>query len=360
MDNEIKILITSDIHLGMGGGGLVPESERIETFRQIAAIAREHDMLLIAGDLIDSGNIPDSTKDVIKQEFAGIRNAGTEIIYAPGISEQNKKGELHEFLNDFGATHVFDASKEIIPYSLTVGGRKIHVYGAAPSPFFNIVNLKKTGEDGFHIGLFHYDFDFKKNRPDIRMLNLDFYAFGYGHSYKVFKVLNRILGAKPGSPIAVTEKETGQRYVISMKIKEDTQIEIERLPVNTVSVSILNLNCDNYSNAEELSKALMQKVSPANILVININGEYSFSPSPAEIIRPLKKHFFDIRMTDTSTPSIDFITGLYEKEDTVRGEFCRILKEKISQKKPMPCLPQLIKLIMNGEPESLEDWLCGS
>jgi len=358
MDNETKILITSDIHLGMGDNGLVPESERIGTFRQITALAREHDMLLIAGDLIDSGNVSGATKDIIKQEFAEIHDAGSKIIYAPGIGEQNKKGEIHDFLNDLGATHVFAAHKEIAPFSLTAGGQKIHVYGAAPSPFFNITNVKRINEDGFHIGLFHYDFDLKKNKPDTRMFDLDFYALGYGHSYKIFKIFDRIVGAKPGSPIAITEKETGERYVISMKVKEGAQIEINRLPVNTVTVSTLAINCSDYPDAGKLSSTLMQKASPKNILVININGEYFFLPT--EIIESLKEHFFDIRVTDTSIPSANFVTDMYEKEDTIRGEFCRILKEKLLQKETVPYLSQLIKLIMNSEPEALEDWLCGS
>ena len=356
MDNETKILITSDIHLGMGDDGLVPESERIETFRQITAIAREHDMLLIAGDLINSADIPNAAKDIIKQEFAEIRSAGTEIIYAPGIGEQNKKGEIHDFLSDFGATHIF-ADRAIIPYSLTVRGQKFHIYGAAPSSAFKITDVKKTDEDGFHIGLFHYDFDLK-NKPDTGTFDLDFYAVGYGHSYKVFKSFERIVGAKPGSPIAITEKETGERYIISMKVKGDAQIEIERLPVNTVSVSTLAINCSDYSNADELNNALMQKASPKTILVVNINGEYSFLPG--KIIESLKEHFFGIRVTDTSVPSISFITGLYEKEDTIRGEFCRILKEKLSQKETMPYLPQAVRLIMDSEPEALEVWLCDS
>ncbi|MCL1911172.1 MAG: metallophosphoesterase [Leptospirales bacterium] len=357
MDNETKILITSDIHLGMGDSGLVPESERIGTFRQIAAMAREHDILLIAGDLIDSGDVPDSTKDIIKQEFAEIREAGTEIIYAPGIGEQNKKGELHEFLNDFGATHIF-VHKEITPCSLTIGEQKFHIYGAAPSPGLNLTKVQKTNEDGFHIGLFHHNFNFKKTKPDTPMFDLDFYALGYGHSYKVFKVLDRIVGAKPGSPLAITEKETGERYVISMKIQKDARIEIERFPVNTVSIVNLAVNCGNYSRAEELNKALMQKASPKNILVVNVSGEYSFLP--IETIESLREHFFDIRATDTSTPSIGFTANLYEKEDTIKGEFCRILKEKLLQKETMPYLPQAIRLIIDGEPEALEEWLCGS
>ncbi|MDR3237672.1 MAG: metallophosphoesterase [Spirochaetia bacterium] len=355
-----KILITSDIHLGAGGETIVPEAERIETFKQIAGLACEHDLMLIAGDLIDSGDVSDEIKDIIKEEFRKIREAGTEIVYTPGISEQSKVGGIYDFIGDFGATHIFNRRKISAPYSLTADGQRLHIYGAVSSPHFNITNVKRRDEQGFHIGLFHSDFDFKKNKPGIRIMELDFYALGYGHSCKIFKVLDRVIGVKPGSPVAITEKETGERYVLSVTVAGDAVSEIKHIPVNTVSVSAAKIDCGDYADSNALRDALMDKASDKTILVLSIEGEHSFTLS--SVLESLKEHFFDLRVTDNSIPSADFLITSYAEENSIRGEFFRILQEKLSEKQTdkaiLACLPQLLRFIMDDELKAMEEWLC--
>lgn len=363
MDNEIKtaakILIASDIHLGCSEqDSLVPETERIKTFKRITSLAKEHDLFLIAGDLIDSGDVSIEIRNLIADEFRDIRAAGTEIIYTPGMAEQDENGELYEFIRDFGASHLFDEYKDVRPYSIEASGEQFQIYGGAPSETFNITSFKRADLPGYHIGLFHCDF--KINKSDISMLNLDFYALGRGHSSKIFKSYNRIIGTKPGSPIAVTAKETGERYVVSMAVSGREIPYLERLPISSVNIFNLGINCGNILTEGDIESLLLEKASEQNILNIVLSGEYNFPIW--ESVENMKKHFFDIKVVNNAYPSVDFYIEKYENENTIRGEFFRILKERLSQNTQTRLsrsqISGILGALMKDNSNAVEEWLC--
>ena len=104
-NREIKILLTSDIHLGLGGAGApVPEKARMNTFKRIVSLAREHDILLIAGDLIDCVALDKETLDVIRAEFNGLRESNVEILLTPGPGELTPEKTVAPFFIDMGST----------------------------------------------------------------------------------------------------------------------------------------------------------------------------------------------------------------------------------------------------------------
>ena len=356
---EAKILITSDIHFGRtGDGNFVPESERIQTFKNITALAKEHDLLFVAGDLIDSSNISIDLRNMIANEFKEVRATGTEILYTPGIGEQDKDEELHGLIYDFGVSRIFSKQKRFEPYSIEIGTEQLRIYGEPSSPDFSILNVKREDLSGFHIGLFHCETEVDK--LEIPVPGYDFYVLGYGHTSRIFKSSDGVIGANSGSPVAVELKETGERYVISISISDGKIINVERIPVNSVQILNIEINCNNFSTSENLKNLLLEKASTANILHVSLSGEYDFSIK--EVIENIKDQFCDIVITDNAIPSFKYYTTMYENEKSIRGEFFRILKEQLSQdNQSAPSFSQLTGIVialLADDVNVVEEWLC--
>jgi DNA repair exonuclease SbcCD nuclease subunit len=371
MDSEIKILITSDLHLGMQSQDPgIPSRIRLNTFKKIATLALEHDILFIAGDLMDAEVIEDEILEQIKTEFDNLRNSGIDIFYTPGISEMVGR-DVNEKILPLNATAIFTEYGDK-PHIYEKEGNRLYIYGTPPSKRNDISKLVKTSDDGFHIGLFYADFDiegtpesnniFKIPKNMIKSLSLDFYALGYSHSFRMFKILNRIIGAYPGSPEPVSINETGDRYAISVSIKDNEIFHIKRLSVNSVKVNEIILNCTEYSSCDEIIEAVKQDQSKKIIEVVTLIGTRDF-PLQLEKIRNLEKNFFDLRINDKSAASIKSFINEFIEENSIRGEFYKILSERIRDRVTegvdMGNVAAIINKIENGDNDSLEDWLCG-
>ncbi|MGL4368195.1 MAG: metallophosphoesterase family protein, partial [Spirochaetota bacterium] len=220
----IRILLTSDLHLGSKDEDTpVLHRERILTFKKILSLAKDHDLILIAGDLFDSPSPDQSVIDEVSQLVAAASKKGTRILLTPGDKE-SIPGENSSPLSRLCIDRVFSDDPEAAPYLFEKNGEKLFVYGLPAHSEKDITSIAKAAEEGFHIGLFHTQFDMtdgieenplaKIKKKDIKSLALDFYALGHNHSFTLYKYIDKIIGAYPGSPEPVYCNETGDRYVI--------------------------------------------------------------------------------------------------------------------------------------------------
>ncbi len=373
MDSEIKILFMSDIHLGIRNNDIhIPDYARANTFKRIAAIARGHDLLMIGGDLIDGGSIGNDIIELIKNEFRGLRSAGTEIVYTPGNGELNNKDTVMPVVLDFNASCLFSSTATPAPYLYMKNGQKVYVYGLSGSMGYDISKIKKISEEGFHIGLFHVDFDFdnEKNdylvyrlqKNDIKALGLDFYAFGFCHSFKMFKIMDRIIGVCPGTPEATTFDEMGDRYVISIVIKENRLYQIKRLTVNSMKLYRSLVDCSDLVTMGPIKELLENNKSKKTIQQIIMTGKRDFILRQYEL-QKYKSEFFRLDLVDRSEPTIDSLIEEYQYENSLRGEFYKIIKEQIDQGglphdiDKSDLAASLNKITRDGF-TNLEEWLC--
>jgi len=185
-------------------------------------------MFLIAGDLFHGGEsnpVTPSVTGIVSQELAALRQKGVEILYTPGECDRPLLEAGGPVSNDC-FTHIF-TSGDGSGFSITRGNETVTVYGIASGPR-GTVTVRRKENGGFHMALLHGDFCADEvgpgtevpslGRDEIRSLNLDFYALGHNHNFRIFKSRNRVIGAYPGSPEAVGPNETGERYVLSITI----------------------------------------------------------------------------------------------------------------------------------------------
>ncbi len=366
----VKILLTSDLHLGLRDENFpIAESVRMNTFRKISAFAQEHDLLLIAGDLFDSYEVSEEILNTVSAEFGRIRGRGVDIIFTPG--EREIGGKFTSFFYKLGATHVFLDTNNPRPYSIYKGEQVIHVYGFPSNIDIDLAKIKRINESGFHIGLFHADFNFEGDhedsnvrviqRDDIKSLNMDFYALGHRHNFRLYKYLNRVIALYPGSPEATSFDEPDDRYVISITVDDNRINQIKRLVINSVVVREVNIDCGKIDNCNAIMEAIEKNKKKNMILRVLLSGERNFGIDHAAF----KKYYDDFNkliIRDQSSPVIDILIDDCRNENTLRGEFFQLLKERLASGKDpgvdIKVLSYILNQLSNGSNYIPEEWLC--
>lgn len=365
----IKILLTSDIHLGSEIEKLsVPENYRLKTFKKLSYLAKSHDLFLIAGDLFHNNGITEKNMEFVAGEFARLRESGVEIIYSLGDHESGTDPSLLSGLN---ASKIFYESDDISPYRFSKDNQDVFIYGLAATTKRNVSEIKKESDNGFHLGLFHADIYLNEEskatkismikKEDIILSNLDFYALGHNHQFKLFKSSGRYIGAYPGSPEAVTIDEKGDRYALSIIINNDEIYQIKRLTVNSLKLDNLVFDCSSANDLNPLLNILKDKQSGDTIIKILLTGKRTFKLDQAEIEK-IKENYLDIFIEDKSSPAINVFANEFADEESLRGEFFSILCRKITNNEVPPdidvnILSELINKLSNSGVYTLED-LC--
>ena len=366
----IKILLTADIHLGSGIEKLkLPEDFRLKTFKKLTSIAGAHDLFIIAGDLFHSNCINEKTAEVASSEFKALRESGTEIIYTLG--EQELSGDGTSLLSGLNVSKMFSDSLDISPYQFTKDGQEIYIYGLPAYSRNDISEIKKVTDYGFHIGVFHADFYFNEERrkskvrtlgkEDIMSMDMDFYALGHNHQFKLFKSGGKYIGAYPGSPEAVTFDEDGDRYALSLTVKDNEIYQIKRLTVNSLKLESILFDCSSSNSLESVIQELNGKKSGEKIIKVQLTGRRNFRLEHSDINK-INSENTDIYIEDKTSPVINLFIDEYAGEETLRGDFFQILETKMKNSEfpkevDEEVLSEIINKIINSGSCTLED-LC--
>ena len=335
---KLKILLISDLHLGMERTNpLITGEERLSTFRRIISLAHKHDILLIAGNLIHDENIHGSYYGIIKDEFLSLIDAGIEIYYIPGPGELTSNGKLNSALTEIKTTYTFSDEKN--DYAVKSSKGYIFIYGLQCNSIYKQWNISRVESGGFHIGLFHADFNPQVNGPsdtgsikkdDIKKLNLDFYALGKSHTFKMFRFSNKIIGSYPGSCEPCTIDETGDRFAVSMEIEENVLNNIKRIAVNTVKIHSDVIDCSTVINQNSLFEKIKSTYPEKSIVNIILSGERDFMIE-TDFKTELSEYFRGLKISDTSSPSLKVMAEESAKSTTLKGVFFQILNKQMKE-----------------------------
>ena len=366
----VRIILTSDLHLDAPERDTpVKRRERLSTFRKIALLARDYDILLIAGDLFDSPDQNERSVNEVEKMLSALRESGTKVLFVPGDRDA-RKGERTSRVLSLPFDKVFaDESADRSPFFFKKDGQTIYIHGVPATADFDLTSIERKPDDGFHIGLFHAAFDGGEQgsavpsirKDEIRSLKLDFYALGHSHSFKLYKYADRIIGAYPGSPEAVSDAETGDRYVLSLSIENNTLSQIKRLTINTVTVIRHAVDC-GMTTREEVIAFLEEKASSRCALHLVLNGERNF-PLGGDIVNSHARRYYSFELDDRSSVPLDLLVSELETENSLRGTFFSMLRERLDKGSFPGDIDRgelsmiLGKMTRNGISHS-EEWLC--
>jgi DNA repair exonuclease SbcCD nuclease subunit len=313
----------------------------------------------------------DAVVSMASQELAALCERGTAVLFSPGECDRSLLEAPGRIPRDC-FTHIF-SDDDNAGYSITRGGETVTVYGLPAGSGQGLGNLRRKDAGGFHMALLHADFcneDATTNaeitslgKDDLRALNLDFYALGHNHNFRIFKSRNRVIGAYPGSPEAVGTDETGERYVLSIMIEDSEIVQVKRLAVNTVTVKRLSIPCGEVRSSRELADIVEQNAAPRTTLTVVLTGERGF-PLDIDTVLERGRAFERLDVIDESSPKLSLLAHEYTGENSLRGAFFERLREMIERNElPDDVDRQVLASIifrMTATPGSRkpEDWHC--
>jgi hypothetical protein len=174
--------------------------------------------------------------------------------------------------------------------------------------------------------------------------------------------MDRIIGVHPGTPEPVSIDETGERYIISIYAKENRIENIRRLSINSIKIQELEIDCSETGSFERVLEKIEENASGKVVLRLQLNGIRTFKINTDEIEK-YRELYMDLIIEDYSVPSFGIFLEEYTGEESIRGEFSRILNRRI-EKDEIPDivdkfdLYKLIKIFVNDGVESLEEYFC--
>lgn len=370
MSDEIKILLTSDIHIGAESP--VPGIMRINTFKKIASLAASHDMLIIAGDLSDSAEPSSDELGIVKNEIESLTAKGVAVVFNPGKGDSDYQGSMKKFIDDLPFTKVFSVLNQDAPWRFAKGDSILYLYGLPYSDDPNRIPPARISDPGFHIGIFYCDFEdgsgnekssgYLLKRGDMKSLNLDFYTLGSSHDFRMFKIGSRVIGAYPGSPEAFSLNETGDRYVISFQINGTEICQIKRLSVNSVKVVSEEIDCTNETSSGNIFSLIEKTKSQRTILRLRVRGMRDFDLSADEVLSN-SDGFCGLYFEDETQPTIINSIHKYKSEDSLRGEFFKIISEMLDSKHDLRAdetIHEILQTMIDTDIKRMEGFLCGS
>lgn len=280
----MKILHTADIHLREY------HDERWLALEELVNIGRKEGigLLAISGDLFNEGINAENLRAKIRELFS---NNGFPVVIIPGNHDVNSYPPGHHFGNDVhiirNITKPFEQNEARIwglPFEDISGGTlltKLHsianeltpdktnillYHGELEDSYFTVAR-NDNGEEGFHrympAKLTYFD-----------KLNFQYVLAGHFHtSFDVFSLWNNGYFVYPGSPISITNRETGQRKVNLFQVGEPPNGHLLDTPHYTRIA--LALDPMTNQNPVALVRECMLSVHPTAKVTFTISGYFN-------------------------------------------------------------------------------------
>ncbi len=343
----MKILHTADLHL------CEEATERWDALDGLVKIARQQKVsaLVIAGDLFDQNVEAEKLRGPLR---AAIGGEDFQTIILPGNHDHKAYssglyfGENVAVINDWaepislGETIIWG-----LPYERLSGDRlvgRLREMGALMNPnadnillfhgelldaYFSRQELGDEGDQRYMPVKLSY----------FASLPLKYVLAGHFHSrYAGWKLPGEGLFIYPGSPVAITRRETGQRMANLLTVGEAPK----EIPLDSLHYEALNINLDPFSSQDPLMilKEQLEKTHPAAKVLLIVQGLFNGSAlgiSEAELAAALREKagsrlagepvedFFDVQQVLEDDLFRQFNSRLMETE------YPPVIKEQVKE-----------------------------
>ena len=343
----MKILHTGDIHLdsafsneNIQGSEKRREAQR-ELFGRIMALAREEacDMVLIAGDLFDSGYVSKETERFVTRVLSEMN---CPVIIAPGNHDPFVDGSFYKRGDLPENVYVFNSSEmqmfEFEQLHTSIYGYAFTSASLRESPLGERAEQKSDGE--IRILCAHGDLEVPVSRyapilsADIERWGFTYAALGHVHNPSADHggEGNRIRYC--GFPEGRSYDELGDGHVLIVEI-ENGECHVSERKVSRVKYEKTDVDISGISDVTEL-KELLRGVTnrdgygEGTCLRVYLNGssELDLSDEIPSMEKECAGSLDELKLIDETVPFPD-ASALYA-DITIKGEFYRALLPELT------------------------------
>jgi len=366
----IKLLAFSDLHLGRSSAGLPGRSDGISTnegWMRIVdcAIRNQVNAVLLGGDCIDRDNVFFESIGRMAEGFKRLDESGIDVFMVGGNHDFSS---LPEAIRAAGAQNIQllgeNAKWEAV--ERTYNGEAIQFVGwSFPSRHYKSSPMKGIDavalrHDTPVIGLLHGDLAVDSPYAPVTLTELfntpvDYWLLGHIHKPQPF-----LQGGKradyPGSPQALSPKETGAHGVLLIEVAGKFNIEVQSIPLSPVRYEQLTVDLTGIEQDKVRSEV--------------INTLREVTEQEGYLVGDLKALVFDVtvagQQADFAAVSRELEGLVSDFEVAVQGVSLSVRKLNLAlepvienlhtlaqQQSPVGSLAKLILALENEEPSEL-------
>jgi DNA repair exonuclease SbcCD nuclease subunit len=346
MDDEIRILHTSDVHLDatFRASGLPSARARercaahLEAFDHVAAETRRlaAHLLFIAGDLFEGAHARPAT---VRHVARALEGCGARVFISPGNHDPLLEPSVYGLVPWPTNVHVFGPLWEAVSLpdlDLVVHGRG---FGESEERARLVEGLVVSGP-GRHVLVAHGSDE--SNRPDrhdpyrpflpeeLDAFPLLYAALGHFHRFGELPT-RRVRALYCGSPIPQGFADQGDHGIVFVRL-QGTTVEVERLPLPGRRFVTLQVDVSGADTQAELLRRLQETLEGKGLgrdfLRLRLQGSLppDFEMDREALREDLRSLAHELEVRDETVPEYDLET--LSLEGTVRGHFVRALLER--------------------------------
>ena len=329
----LKIIHGADFHLDSPFAGLSPEraaqrrGEQRELLDRLAGLAREKqaDLVLLAGDLLDSERVFRESAQALRAALAAIP---CPVFIAPGNHDFYSPRSVWTSLDWPENVHIFtsDALEAVELPGCTLWGR---AFSDAHQTACPLEGLAVPGDGRLHIACVHgcvgTGNDYGPITPgEIAASGLDYLALGHVHQGSGLQREGGTWWAYPGCPEGRGFDETGEKGVLYVEA-EPGHVTGRFVPLAKVRYEIITADITGPDGALfNILEALPGKTSDLICRLI-LTGEGD-APNLANLQQTLAPEFYGLTLIDRTRLPQDLWAR--REEDALTGLFLRTMWDK--------------------------------
>ncbi len=271
----LKVLATGDLHIGKKSSSIKHDAEESAskyTWNRIVdyAIETKVDVLALTGDVVDQDNRYFEAIGPLQFGFEKLKRANIAVYMVAGNHDYDVLPQLVGS-EKYSNVHLLGAKATWEMKTFSKNDKKIQFVGwSFPSQHFKenpFLNYKLSEIDPSipTIGLLHGDvYDPNSIYAPININNFSqrsVHAWILGHIHKpqTLKDFDPIV-LYPGSPHALSAKESGQHGPVLLTIHSPTDIKFEKISLSPVRYELLSINVTDHHDEASIRDAVTSKL----------------------------------------------------------------------------------------------------
>jgi len=343
MANEVKIIHTGDLHLGMTFKSLGEKSKLHrrdcqDVFSNIIdlTIKEKANALLIAGDLFDEPNPSKSIVTFVIEELKRLKDKKIPVFIITGNHDPYKKDSLW-FNYTFPSNVVIFDNNNLEPKSIG----NLEVYGLAYTNNTKepLKGFKAEKSDKFKVGLIHgsttnikEDDDPEYSYRPITKTQIDSSRLDYialGHFHDLLEVKAKVKCFYCGSPEGLSFKNKSDSGVLIVTYS-DGNVAVKSHKTAIREFHNIKIDCTKLDNDSEIRRILQKNKGDNKILRLILKGSPSldFHLDKELLEKEFSSNYFYLKIDDRI-----HIPNNLQEDETIRGQFIKLIKQEIKKEK---------------------------
>lgn len=338
MKDTIRILHAADLHMDSPFEALSEEKaalrrkEQRELLRRLTALAaeREADVLLLAGDLLDTGLAYRETAETLCESLSALT---IPVFIAPGNHDYYTSRSPWARLEMPENVHIFRSTSI---ESVFLPELDTEVYGAAFTdeacpPLLRQFTPPENPENRLRLLCMHGEVGSGEGKynpvteSDLAASGMHYAAFGHVHACSGLCRAGETFYAWPGCAEGRGFDETGEKGVLLVDVRRQG-CTAEFIPLASRLYHRLDVDLTDAQDVFAAVLSALPESAARDIFRITLKGAVHAAPRMELLRQQLTERVFALRLRDETRPARELWDGL--EEDSLRGLFLRRLREK--------------------------------